>query len=70
MHMFATVRRALCSDSRAPSFVPNPLESRVPTNWSFCVLEKTTIHFDLPPNSQDPLTFWERSLGDMFTGQV
>ena len=60
----------LCDDSDASSIVPNPLESWVLTNWSFCVLEKTPIHFDLPLNSQDPLIFWERSLGDMFTGQM
>ena len=60
----------LCDDSNSSRLVPNPLESRVLTNWRFCVLEKTPIHFDLPPNSQDPFIFWERSLGDMFTGQV
>ena len=60
----------LCDDSYASSLVPNPLKSWVLTNWNFCVLEKTSIHFDLTPNSQDPFIFWERSLGDMFTGQV
>ena len=57
-----------CDDSNPSSLVPNPLKSRVLTNWSFYVLEKTPIHFDLPPSSQDPLIFWERSFGDMFTG--
>ena len=60
----------LCDNSYPSSLVPNPLESRVLTNCSFCVLDKTPIHFYLPPISEVPLIFWERSLGDMFTGQV
>ena len=59
-----------CADSNSSSLVPNTLESRVLTNWSFHVLEKTPILFDLPSNSQVPLIFWEKSLGDMFTGQL
>ena len=62
--------RTLCDDSYASSLVPNPLESRVLTNWRFWVLEKTPILFDLPLISHDLLIFWERSLGDMFTGQL
>ena len=50
------------------SQVLNLLESRVLTNWSFWVLEKTPILFDLPLISHDLLIFWERSFGNMFTG--
>ena len=58
----------LCDDSKPSSLVLNLLESRVLTNWSFWVLEKAPILLDLPLNSQVPLIFWERSLGDMFAG--
>ena len=57
MHLIATFRRALWSDSCASSFVPNPLESRAHQNWSSWVFEKTPIPFDLPHNSQDSLIF-------------
>ena len=40
------------------SQVLNLLESRVLTNWSFWVLEKTPILFDLPLISHDLLIFW------------
>ena len=50
------------------SQVLNLLESRVLTNWSFWVLEKTPILLDLPSISHDLLIFWEGSLGDMFMG--
>ena len=56
-----------CDDSNLSSLVPNPQESRVLTNRSFWVLEKTPILFDLPLISHDLLIFWERSFGDMFT---
>ena len=36
------------------SQVLNLLESRVLTNWRFCVLEKTPILFDLSSISLDP----------------
>ena len=36
----------------------NQLESRILTNWSFWVLEKTPILFDLPLISHDLLIFW------------
>ena len=62
--------RTLCDDSYASSLVPNPLESRVLTDWRFWVLKKTPIFFDLPLISHDMLIFWERSLGDMFTEQL
>ena len=58
----------LCDDSNPSSQVLNLLESRVLTNWSFWVLEKTTILFDLHLISHDLLIFWERSFGNMFTG--
>ena len=48
----------------------NSQDSRVPRIKVFHVLEKTPILFDLSSNSLVPLIFWERSLGDMFTGQV
>ena len=41
----------------------NLLESRVLTNWQFCVLEKTPILFDLSLNSHDLLIFWEHVHG-------
>jgi len=58
----------LCDDSHPSSQVLNLLESRVLTNWSFWVLEKTPILFDFPLISHDLLIFWERSFGNMFTG--
>ena len=60
--------RTLCDDSYASSLVPNPLESRVLTNWDFWALEKTPIPFDPLLISHDLLIFWESSFGDMFTG--
>ena len=44
----------LCDDSNPSSRVLNLLESRVLTNWRFCVLEKTPILFDLFSISLDP----------------
>ena len=41
----------------------NLLESRVLTNWSFWVLEKTPILFDLPLISHDMLIFGKDLLG-------
>ena len=37
----------------------NLLESRILTNWSFWVLEKTPILFDLPLIYHDLIIFWE-----------
>ena len=44
----------LWDDSNPSSKVLNLLESRVLTNWRFCVLEKTPILFDLFSISLDP----------------
>ena len=44
----------LCDYSNPSSRVLNLLESRVLTNWQFCVLEKTPILFDLSSISLDP----------------
>jgi len=41
--LFLDVFVTLCNDSKSSSLVLNPPESRVTTNRSFCVLEKTPI---------------------------
>ena len=60
----------LCSDSKPSSIVLNPLESRVTTNQSFCVLEKTPILLQILSISPKPWSNSSIPSVDVFTSPL